>query len=171
MRGFAKLVASVSLLVAGSALAESTATLEKVHLCCKSCVTGAEKAVSAVSGAKATCDKDAGKVTITAPDAATAQKAVDALVKAGYYGSISGDAKLPEDKTPAGTVKSAEVSGVHNCCKKCTTAINDTIKSVPGTSGEMQPKEKKVTVTGNFDEKKLDDAFHQNGLNAKIEGK
>ena len=171
MHRFAKVVASLSLFVAGSVLAaDSTVTMSKTHLCCGSCVKGAEKAVTS-AGAKATCDKDAGTVTITAPDAATAQKAVDALVAAGYYGSVNGGATIAADKTPAGSVKSAEVSGIHNCCKKCTTAINGTVKKVDGAKGEIAPKAETFTITGNFDAQKLSQALHEAGLNAKIDPK
>jgi len=50
--------------------------------------------------------RKAGLVTITAPDEATAQKAVDAMSAAGYFGKATG-AKLTDDSgAPAGSVKS-----------------------------------------------------------------
>src|SRR5690349_13794800 len=63
--------------------------ISNVHLCCKSCVTGVEKAVNQVAGIKSTVDKDAGTVTLSAADHATLQKGADALVAAGYYGKSS----------------------------------------------------------------------------------
>src|SRR6185369_15535255 len=66
--------------------AESQAKITNVHLCCKSCVTGVEKAIGEVPGAKAEVDQDAGTVTLSGPDAATVQKAADALLVAGYFG-------------------------------------------------------------------------------------
>src|SRR5437764_14963213 len=68
---------------------DTTVKLDHVHLCCNSCVKGVDKAISNVSGAAAQSDKDEGTVIITAPDTATAQKAVDALVAAGYFGASS----------------------------------------------------------------------------------
>src|SRR5215813_4850899 len=74
---------------------DSTAKISEVHLCCKGCVTGAEKAVSKVPDAKAEVDQEAGTVTLSGPDAATVQKAADALVAAGYFGKTTeGNVKL-----------------------------------------------------------------------------
>jgi len=50
-------------------------------------------AVSTVPGARAVADMDDETVMITGPDAATVQKAADALVAAGYFGTSS-DVKL-----------------------------------------------------------------------------
>src|SRR3954471_6179929 len=124
-------VAGVGLMWVGSgsfgAGAETKVTMEKTHLCCNSCVKGAEKAVSSVAGAAIACDKDAGTITITAADAATAQKAVDALLAAGYAGKTTGAETKEDSGAPGGKVKSATVSGFHNCCRKCTTTLNDVL--------------------------------------------
>ncbi|HEY8747823.1 MAG TPA: hypothetical protein VIM11_07605 [Tepidisphaeraceae bacterium] len=153
------------------AAAESTVTISKTHLCCNSCVTGAQKAVSSVEGAKAVCDKTAQTIAITAPDDATAQKAVDALSAAGYYGKATGATMKDDSGAKPGTVQTAEVSGIHNCCKKCTTAINDTIKKVPGASGDVPAKAVTFTVTGPFDATKLVEAFNDAGFSVKVAGK
>jgi copper chaperone CopZ len=171
-RVLALVVASFILTAAGSAFAaEAKATVEKTHLCCNACVKGAEKAVSSVAGAVAKCDRDAGSVTITAPDAATAQKAVNALVAAGYYGKATGAEIKDDSGAAAGQVKAATVSGFHNCCKKCMTAINETIAKVPGAKGEVDGKATKVSVTGDFDAKKLVEAFNEAGFHVKVAGK
>jgi periplasmic mercuric ion binding protein len=159
-------------LSAGSAFAaEAKVTIEKTHLCCGTCVKGAEKAVTSVAGATAQCDKGAGSITITAPDAATAQKAVDALVKAGYYGKATGAEIKDTSGAPAGQVKAATVSGFHNCCKKCTTSINEVIAKVPGAKGEVEGKATTVKVSGDFDAKKLVEAFNEAGFSVKVAGK
>src|SRR5262245_61128784 len=80
--------------VASPASAEVTAKISDVHLCCKGCVDGVEKAVSKVDGAKAAIDSDAGTVALSGPDKATVQKAADAMVKAGYFGKSDGGVKL-----------------------------------------------------------------------------
>jgi len=64
--------------------ADVSSKISKVHLCCKGCVNGVEKAVGEVEGAKADVDADGGTVTLSGPDTATVQKAANALVKAGY---------------------------------------------------------------------------------------
>ena len=151
--------------------AESKVTIEKTHLCCNACVKGAEKAVTSVAGAAAKCDRDAGTVTITASDAATAQKAVDALATAGYYGKATGAEIKDDSGAKAGNVKAATVSGFHNCCKKCTTAINETIAKVPGAKGEVDAKATTVKVSGDFDAKKLVETFNEAGFHVKVSAK
>jgi len=159
------LLAPVAL--ASWASAESTVTISKTHLCCNNCVNGVTKAVQPVTGATAKCDRQAQTITITAPDAATAQKAVDALSAAGYFGKAEG-AKMTDDSgAKPGDVQSAEISGLHNCCQKCTTTINDTIKA-GGAKGEAKNKETKFTVTGPFDPVKLVQAFNDAGFSVKV---
>ena len=160
-----------SLAVTSWAAAESKVTLENTHLCCKSCVKAATEAVAKVEGAAAVCDPKAKSVEITAPDAATAQKALDSLEAAGFYGKATG-AELKDDSgAPKGEVKSLTLTGIHNCCKKCTTAINATIKKVPGATGEIEPKTETVTVTGDFDAGKLVEAFEDAGFHVKADTK
>src|SRR5579862_2206024 len=97
-----------------------TAKVSDVHLCCKGCVNGVEKAVGEVEGAKADVDADGGTVTLSGPDTATVQKAADALVKAGYFGKAEGDVKLDASTGASDQkVQSLRVEGVHLCCGKC----------------------------------------------------
>jgi len=162
------LLAPVAL--ASWATAESTVTISKTHLCCNACVQGVAKAVQPVAGAKAKCDRQAQTITITAPDEATAQKAVDALSAAGYFGKAEG-AKMTDDSgAKPGDVQSAEISGIHNCCQKCTTTINETIAK-GGAKGEAKSKETKFTVTGPFDPVKLVQAFNDAGFSVKVAAK
>src|SRR5262249_8016596 len=123
------LIAGLLLAATSWSKAESTATLEKSHLCCGSCVKAANRAVES-AGAKAQSDERADKIIITAVDDEGAQKAVDALVTAGFYGKVSGGTIKNDAGAPAGNVKSLSVT-THNCCKKCSTAINAVVKSVP----------------------------------------
>ena len=101
--------------LASLARAEATAKITKVHLCCKSCVTGVEKAVGKVDGATVAVDKDEGTVSLTGPDVATVQKAADELVAAGYFGTTTDPhVKLKADTGAKGEkVQSLQVSGVH----------------------------------------------------------
>jgi copper chaperone CopZ len=161
------IAASLALFAGRAAFAaDATATMEKTHLCCQSCLKAAEKAVTSVKGATAKCDAKAGTVTITAPDAEAAQKAVDALVQAGFYGKVTG-AKLKEEAA-TGKATSATVSEIHNCCKKCTTAINNAVKNAPGVKGEAGLKETTFTLTGDFQTQALVDALHAAGFHAKV---
>lgn len=165
---FPALVLSIAL--APAALADVTVTLKDVHLCCSSCVKGVDHAVAPVTGAAADCDRDAETVTITAPDKATAQKAVNALVAAGYFG-VSSDPTITLDGTsgaPAGKVQTLAVEGVHLCCKKCVVAVNEALEKVPGVKATTAAKDAKAfDVTGDFEAKAVFTALHSAGLTGK----
>jgi len=158
----------VPFVTASWAAASSTVTLEKTHLCCKSCVKDATAAVATVPGATAECDQKAKSITITAPDDATAQKAVDALVAAGFYGEATGATVTDDSGAPTGNVKSLTITSIHNCCGKCAKAINKVIKSVPGATGEIEAKAQTVTITGDFDAQALVQAFNKAGFSIKV---
>ena len=151
-----------------SAAADVTVKISDVHLCCKGCISGVEKAVSAVPGAKADADQDAGTVTLTAPDQATAQKAADALVKAGYFGKSSDDTIKLVPATGA-KVQSLKIEGVHLCCTKCVKAVDRAVKSVPGVKDQTAAKGvKSFEVTGDFDDQEVFTALQKEGLTGKV---
>ena len=150
---------------------EVSGKISGVHLCCKNCVTGVEKAVSEVQGATATVDKDAGTVVLSGADAATMQKAADALVAAGYFGKSS-DGKINlSNKTGAQgkKVSSLQVSGVHLCCAKCVKALDEALKTVPGAKSHTAEKgAKSFEVTGEFNDQELFEVLHKAGLSGKV---
>ncbi|MBI3882242.1 MAG: hypothetical protein HY301_19560 [Verrucomicrobia bacterium] len=153
-----------------AAQAESKVTLSGVHLCCKSCVTGVAKAVAKSPGVTATCDAKAGTVELTAADAATVQKGVNAIVAAGYFGSSSDAAVKVSSHNGAkdGKVASLAVNGVHLCCGKCVTAVDKAVTSVAGVKGHNAEKgAKSFTVTGDFNAKELFAALEKAGLTGK----
>ena len=154
-----------------SARAESSVKLSNLHLCCKGCVTGVEKAGAKVSGAKLVVDKDSETVTITAADAATVQKAVDAIVNAGYYGTSSEAAIKVKDTSHAkdAKVQSVKVTGVHLCCGKCATAANKAVSSVSGVkSSNAEKGSQEFEVTGDFNAKEVFAALQKAGLAGKM---
>jgi copper chaperone CopZ len=151
--------------------ADSTAKISDVHLCCKSCVTGVEKAVSTVPGAKADVDKDAGTVTLSGPDTATVQKAADAMVKAGYYGTSSDSGVKINAKSGAKNekVQTLKVNGVHLCCPKCVKAVNTALKSVDGVKENTATKgAESFDVTGDFNDEAVFTALHKEGLTGSV---
>src|SRR5436305_14319496 len=85
---------SLSLLMSTLAVpaADCTAKISDVHLCCKGCVSGVEKAVATVPDVKADIDQDAGTVTLSSGSAVAVQKAADAMVAAGYFGKATDNA-------------------------------------------------------------------------------
>lgn len=157
-------------LAVSASAADSNTKISGVHLCCKGCVTGVEKAVDTVPGAKAEVDKDAGTVTLSGPDSATVQKATDALVKAGYFGTSS-DAAIKVDKSTGAKnekVKTLHVEGVHLCCAKCVKAVDTALKSVDGVKENTATKgAKSFEVTGDFNDQEAFTALQKEGLTGK----
>jgi len=163
------LIASITyVLLASASAADATAKITDVHLCCKGCVEGAEKAVSSVPGAKAAVDQDSGTVTLSGSDAATVQKAANALVAAGYFGK-SGDVKLDATTGAKGAkVQSLKIEGVHLCCGKCVKAVDKAVKSVPGVKEQTATKgAKSFDVTGDFNDQDVFAALQKEGLTGK----
>ncbi|MGN6552277.1 MAG: cation transporter [Verrucomicrobiota bacterium] len=164
-------VAAMALCLSSSA-ADTTVQLSDVHLCCKSCVTGVEKAVGKVPGATATVDQEAGTVAISGPDTKTVQKAANALVKAGYFGKSNN----PEIKLAAKTgaqgkkVSTLKIDGVHLCCAKCVKAVNQTLASVDGVKANTATKgATSFEVTGDFNDQEVFTALQKAGLSGKVE--
>ncbi|MBI1840167.1 MAG: cation transporter [Verrucomicrobia bacterium] len=154
-----------------TAHAETSVKLTGVHLCCGNCVKGADKAVTSVTGATSDTDKDARTITIKAADTATAQKAVDALVAAGYFG-VASDSQI-KVKAHAGAkkanVQSLKLNGVHLCCAKCVTAVNDAISKVDGVKANTAAKgAESFEVTGDFSPKDVIGALNKAGLTGKV---
>jgi copper chaperone CopZ len=170
MKFIALPLAALLALAVSTANAEVSSKFTDVHLCCKGCVNGVEKAVGEVDGAKATVDADAGTVVLSGADAATVQKAADAMVKAGYFGKSEGKAKL-DSATGASDqkVQSLKVEGVHLCCGKCVKAVDRAVKSVNGAKEHNATKGAKTfEVTGDFNDKELFTALQKEGLTGKV---
>jgi copper chaperone CopZ len=153
-----------------TASAEVSSKIGDVHLCCKGCVNGVEKAVGEVDGAKAAVDADAGTVTLSGPDAATVQKAADALVKAGYFGKAESGVKLDSSTGATGhKVQSLRIEGAHLCCGKCVKAVDRAVKAVPGAKEHTAVKGAKTfEVTGDFNDQDFFTALQKEGLTGKI---
>ena len=105
-------------------------------------------------------------VALTGASTAEIQKAVDAIVAAGYTGT-SDNSKV---KVTAGTgadqkVTTLTVSGVHLCCGKCVTAAEKAIKSVEGVKTDTATKGVETfNVEGNFNAKALMAALAEAGF-------
>jgi len=163
------MIACALTLSAGAA--EVSAKITGVHLCCKGCVTRAEKAVSTVKGATASVDADAETVSLAGPDTATVQKAADALVAAGFFGkSGTAGVKLAADSgAKGGKVQSLKLEGVHLCCGKCVSAVDKAVKSVSGVNAHTAKKNAdSFEVTGDFNDQEIVDALHKAGLTGKV---
>ena len=164
-------LAAVVALALSARAADVTVKLTDVHICCGSCVTGAQKVIGTVSGAKGEVDKDTKSITITSADKATTQKTVDALVAAGFFGKSSDPSiKLNAETGAKGAkVKTLEISGVHLCCNSCVTAVDKTLKSVAGVESQTATKNAKTfEVKGDFNDKEVFDALQKAGLTGKV---
>lgn len=151
--------------------AETKVLVSDVHICCKACVGGIEKALKDVKGVKYTVDKDKGSVALVADDTASAQAALDALAGAGFQGkSDSKDVAMKDNSgAPAGKVATLEVSNIHNCCGKCTEAIDKAVKAVAGVKDTtIKAKQTTFTVTGDFEAKALVKALNDAGFHATV---
>ncbi len=152
--------------------ADMTVKISDVHMCCDSCVKGAQKAVAEIKGVTAEASKEDRTVTLTGPDTASVQKAADALVAAGYFGK-SGDAGIKIVSTTGAKghkVESLKIKDVHLCCGKCVKAVNAALESVAGVKANTAAKGvKSFEVTGDFNDKDVFDALQKAGLTGKVE--
>ncbi len=149
-----------------SAMAEDASVpLTGAHLCCGKCEKAAAKAVEGTGAKAAIADKT---ITVTAADAAAAQKAVDALVEAGFWAISGKDGVAAKDNSgvKAGAAKRLELTGVHQCCGKCEKAILAAVKGVKGVEGAAV-NGNSVVVEGEFDGAEVVAALHAAGLHGK----
>ncbi len=162
MKSITLLTAAI-IMTTGLTVSAETITLKGLHNCCKSCEKGITAAITKVEGATVVITKDVA--AITAKSKADADKAVESLLAAGYFGE-GAPVGTVEDKK----VKSATVTGTHLCCGKCVTGIDDAIKTVAGATKHTAEKNaKSFTVEGDFNLKDLHAALNKAGYNGKLE--
>jgi len=148
----------------GLTLSEPVVTVEvkDMHLCCGGC-NGAASGKS---------------VTFTAANDAAAQKALDKLTAAGFWGTLeSKTLKLNDDsgtvlppKAKPVMVSSATFKGAHNCCDGCNKALKEALKGVEGVESEdATAKKDSFVVKGKYDPAAVIKAIHAAGYHAKLE--
>jgi copper chaperone CopZ len=148
-----------------------TVELKHVHLCCDGCVDTVAKIIGDIDGVEPKCDKETKTVTITAKDAATAKKALQALADGGYHGqsnnkelTIKDDSGVKKSK-----VEKLALTGVHNCCKSCCRGIKEALKKVEGVTGDTAaPKNDTFEVTGDFEATDVVKALNAAGYHVKV---
>ncbi|MBL8822633.1 MAG: cation transporter [Planctomycetia bacterium] len=168
------MAASLCLVLAlGSvAQADTKVELKNVHLCCFACVGAAKQILKKVEGVKAEVEQEEGKISITAPDRETAQKALDALAAGGFHGDTGDkDLAIKDDSgAKAGKVEKVKVVGIHNCCATCTKDIKSVLKKVEGVKKETVTLRKtSFEVMGDIDASKVIKALNDAGYHARIE--
>jgi len=163
---------SLLLAFGAPAMAETKVELTNVHLCCGACVSAANKILKGVEGVTGTCDQNGKKITITAPDDATAQKALDALAAGGFHGETGSKTLTIKDDSGAtsGKVSKLKVVAIHNCCPACTRDIKKALKKVDGVKEDTAvPRKNSFEVTGDFDAAQVIKALNEAGYHAKVE--
>ena len=153
MRRFIVLVGVLGLLLIGrSAAAETKVTVSETHLCCGMCLKAVDATLKDMQGVKFKSDQGTKTIEIVAENDAAAQKAIDALADAGFYGKLDNDKlKFKPVAADDAAVDKLEVSGVHNCCGQCTNTIKKAVTSVSGVSGtNVKAKDTSFAVEGKF---------------------
>jgi mercuric ion binding protein len=157
----------IALSLVGLAQAETKVVVSNTHLCCPACVAGVKTALKDVPGVKHECDEDAHTISLTAENDDAAQKGIDALAAAGFHGKLDSDKfKFQPVKAPEGKVERLELTGIHNCCGACTSAIKKSLGTVEGvTANTVKSKQTTFVVEGKFSaaaviEALLDSGFH-----------
>lgn len=165
------LAAALVLAVGGSAAADTKVELKGVHLCCPACTKAVGEVLKGEGAKDAKCDAKAKTVTFSVADDKAAQKAVDALASAGFHGDTGSKDIAAKDDSGAkeGKVKSLTLTGAHNCCGACCSAIKAVVKKVDGVKADTaKPKATEFTVTGEFDAKALVKALNEAGFHVKV---
>jgi copper chaperone CopZ len=123
-----------------------------------------------MEGVAHTSDMKAGTVSITATSDELAQKAVSALQEAGFYGKSDNDKiKFAAVKAPEGKVKRLELTGIHNCCGQCNTAINKALGTVDGvTANTAKAKQTSFVVEGDFSAAAVIEALLAKGFAVQV---
>jgi len=149
---FASTGIAVLVLLAGYVNAETKVTVSDTHLCCGQCLRAVDSTLKDMAGVKHKSSQEAKTIEITAESDAAAQKAIDALAAAGFYGKLDNDkVKYKPVATGDAAVQKLEVAGVHNCCGACTNAIKKAVTSVSGVTGtNVKAKEEAFAIEGNF---------------------
>jgi copper chaperone CopZ len=171
-------VAAAGLFLTGMAEPVVKVEVKGMHLCCGGCEGAATKAVEEGGAKEAKADKAGGSLTFTAKDDGVAQKALDKLAAAGFWGQV--ESKTYALKDDSGTVvppkgKQVHVSsgtykGAHNCCDGCNKALKEAIKKVEGVESEdAKAKEATFIVKGNYDPAALLKALHDAGYHVKMD--
>src|SRR5262245_17020655 len=157
-------------LAADVARAETKVTTCDTHLCCGACVKAVDATLKDMAGVKFESSQASKTIAITADNDEAAQKAVDALAAAGFYGKLD-NAKIKYKPVAASdaTAEKIQITGIHNCCGQCTTAIKKAVTSVSGVTGtDVKNKDTTFTVEGKFRPAEVVNALLKAGFNAQV---
>jgi copper chaperone CopZ len=162
-------VASV-LLIAAVGRAEVKVTISKTHLCCPACFKAVDDTLKKVDGVQFETNRQEKTIAITAEDEKAAKTALDALAKAGFHGKTDVESlTFKKVETPEGTVKRMEVTGIHNCCGQCTSAIKKAVGGVKGVEANtVKARETSFVVEGDFNAAEVVEALLNSGFHCQV---
>lgn len=148
------LVIGVCALIAAAAPRTSIVQVKGVHLCCGGCLGIADDALSEVDGVSAaSSDLNTKVITFTVADQKSAEAGIQALAKAGFFGTATLDKmplKYPESGAKQGEKSNSFVlQGIHLCCTSCVTASQKALEDLDGvTLIDIDRNEKTIKLTG-----------------------
>jgi len=154
-----------------AAASPSTLTLSGVHFCCGNCVAEVDALASKTTGVTSKSDLATHTTVLTAPDKATMQKAVDAIVAAGYFGKSSdADIKVNDVTGVKGNkAQTLTIDSMKMCCGLCVSAVNKALQGVSGVKGSSaRPGASTYTITGDFDPNDVFSALNKAGISGKV---
>lgn len=160
-----------ALFVTTTVQAEVKVTISKTHLCCPACFKAVDETLKDMEGVQYETNKEEKTITIAANNEAGAQKAIDALAKAGFHGKTDvAPLKFGKVKAPEGNVRRLEVRGIHNCCGACTQAIKKAVGGVEGVQAEtVKPREAAFVVEGDFKAAAIVEALLNAGFHCQVQ--
>ncbi|HQR05622.1 MAG TPA: hypothetical protein PLN21_02315 [Gemmatales bacterium] len=154
------------------ARAESKIEVKQLHMCCSGCAEEVENILKKVDGlADVQVTKKSRTATFTAPNAAVAQKAIDALAQDGFYGQVNDNAISfkADSGVKKGKVTALTVTGFHNTCPGCVKSFRVALKNVDGVTGDdCKPGVTTCTVKGNFDAAALVESLNKEGFHVTV---
>jgi copper chaperone CopZ len=150
--------------------------LKGLHLCCGGCEGAAKGAVEGAGGKEVTTDKGSGALTFSASNEKAAQKALEALAKAGFHGTTDNKlVAMPDEsvgKPPKVLSKELVLKVPHNCCGACTKGIVEAAKKAEGVeSADLKDKDTTLTIKGNFNPLAVMKALYEGGIHPSTDAK
>lgn len=180
MRRFVSIVLALSLacLVSTASLAadDNQVEISGVHLCCGGCVAALEEALDEVDGlSELSIDREKRTARFRVPDAKTRTAALEAVARAGFYGTamhgeepvpMIADAEISETKTDR-----LVLTGVHLCCQSCTKAVVKAFEDVESiVAVDCDIEAGTVALTGKeIDAALVFEHLHQAGFHGTVE--
>ena len=171
-------VSALTAVVAVLSLAAAQAAevkVEGLHICCPTCVTDIEKALTGIDGVpNVASSKDTKIATFEASDQKAAEAGVKALAGAGLHGTATYEGKeiaMPDSGFKDGKEKDMTIHNVYMCCKGCIGEVTKAVQAVEGVdSAAADQKARTLTVKAKggskegFDQKAVIAALNKAGF-------